>query len=88
MPRLLDPPEGYYDKETGEPLDEDVKGSWAEKRAYAEMVRQAEQKAGVDHRLSGMLADWDVQDLAATFHLFLNGKVGLYGRVLDYFENQ
>lgn len=88
VPRLLDPPEGYYNKETGEPLGEDVKESWAEKREYAEMVRQAEQEAGADHRLSRMLTDWDAQDLAATFHLFLHGKVGLYGQVLDYFENQ
>lgn len=33
------------------------------------MVREAECEAGLDHRLSDMLADTDAQDLAAIIHL-------------------
>lgn len=87
VPRLLDPP-GQYDQETGEPLDEDEIGRWKEKKEYVEMVRGAEEEAGVDHGLSDVLADGDMQDLAATFHLFLGGRVGFYGKVLEYLENK
>lgn len=80
--------EERYDGETGEPLEKDEIRRWAEKRAYAEMVRRAEEDAGTDHRLSDVLSGWDEQDLAATFHLFGDGKVGTYGRVLDYLENR
>lgn len=84
-PRLLNPPEQYTN--LGEPLDQDEIRSWEEKAEYASMVREAECEAGMDHKLSAMLADKDAQDLAATFHLFGGGKMGLYSRVLDFFEN-
>lgn len=86
IPRLLNPPEQY--SEDGEPLDQDEIVQWAEKANYAVMVRQAEQIANTDHMLSNVLSDKDSQDLAATFHLFGEGKIGLYSRALDYFESK
>ncbi|KAI1413291.1 hypothetical protein F5Y13DRAFT_198541 [Hypoxylon sp. FL1857] len=58
--------------EAGQPIDPDEIGMWADEKAYVEMVREAE----------------DTQDLAGIVHLFVEGKMGLYGRALDYFENK
>lgn len=84
VPHLLNPKEQY--DETGRPLDPDEATRWAEKDAYAKMVREAEQNTNTDHRLSGVLLDKDIRDLGAVIHLFGQGKMGFYGRVLDYFE--
>ena len=84
MPRLLCPPEQY--DEAGQPLDQDEVGKWADEEAYATMVRDAERDAGTDHRLSDVLSDRDARDLASVIHLYSQGKMGFYGRALDYFE--
>lgn len=86
VPRLLNLPEGYSD--SGLPLDQDEAGRWADEGDYSAMVREAEQSAHVDHKLSQMLANRDAQDLAGILHLFTQGKMGFYGRALDYFENK
>jgi len=84
VPRLLNPPERYG--AAGRPLDPDEAARWADEDAYAAMVREAELDAGADHKLSGVLSDRDARGLGAAMHLFAQGKMGLYGRVLDYYE--
>lgn len=86
VPRRLNPPEQY--DEAGLPLDADQMGAWEEERAYADMVRAAEIDAGADDRLSRVLANRDLQDLAGIVHLFTQGKMGFYGRALDYLESR
>ncbi|KAJ8129924.1 hypothetical protein O1611_g3704 [Lasiodiplodia mahajangana] len=86
VPRLLNLPEQY--SESGLPLDQDEAGRWADEEAYSVMVREAEQSARVDHKLSQMLANRDAQDLTGILYLFTQGKMGFYGRALDYFENK
>ncbi|KAJ0164436.1 hypothetical protein CTA2_1002, partial [Colletotrichum tanaceti] len=86
VPRLLNRPDQYDDQ--GRPLDSDEARQWADERAYAEMVREAELEAHADHKLSQMLADRDSQVLASTIHLFTHGKMGLYGRVMDHFDEK
>lgn len=86
VPRLLNPPEQY--DEAGQPLEQDEAGRWRDEEAYAAMVREAEQSAHADHKLSNMLADRDIRDLAGVIHLFGQGKIGFYGRALDYLENK
>ncbi|KAK2037739.1 hypothetical protein LZ31DRAFT_509183 [Colletotrichum somersetense] len=84
VPHLMNRPD-QYDK-TGWPLDKDEAGKWADEESYANLVRDAERDAGVDNNLSQILADRDSRYLAAVVHLFSQGKIGLYGKVLDYFE--
>ncbi|CCF42546.1 hypothetical protein CH063_02862 [Colletotrichum higginsianum] len=84
VPRLLNRPDQYDDE--GRPLDKDEAGQWADEEAYAEMVREAELDAHADKNLSRMLADRDSQVLASTIHRFTQGKMGFYGRVLDYVD--
>lgn len=51
------------------------------------MMREAEaDDTGLHHGLSDVLADPDLQDLAAVVHPFALGKVGYYGRAMDSFE--
>lgn len=86
VPRLLNPPE-KYDKE-GNPLDLEESRRWKDEKTYAELVRVAEVEAGADDKLSRAIRDRNARDLAALVHLYSQGKLGFYGRVLDYFEHR
>lgn len=77
-PARFGPPE-YYD-ENGEPVDDMVKGKLKERMDYIRMVRSAEQG---DHLLSECLSDRKSMDLAYSMSAFLNGKLGLYSRVIE-----
>ncbi|KAJ4383105.1 hypothetical protein N0V85_008510 [Neurospora sp. IMI 360204] len=69
---------------TGLPRDRDEAGRWAGHATCVDMMREAEaDDAGLDHRLSDVLADPDLQDLAALMHPFALGKMGYYGRAMD-----
>ncbi|KAG5779848.1 hypothetical protein H9Q73_006497 [Fusarium xylarioides] len=83
VPRLLNPPEQY---KSGRPVDQDEVENWEDEDVYATLVRDAERKACADQKLSRTLADRESRDLAALVHLYSQGKLGLYGRALDYFE--
>ncbi|KAI0105193.1 hypothetical protein F4776DRAFT_647632 [Hypoxylon sp. NC0597] len=85
VPRLLNPPSQY--NEAGQPLNPNEIGMLADEKDYVAMVQEEEQRSKVDSMLSQTLADRDTQDLAGIVHLFPQGKMGLYGRALDYFEN-
>lgn len=86
VPRLLNPAEQY--DEAGQPLDKDEIGRWADEELYTAMVREAELEHHADHRLSQILGNRDAQDLAGVVHLYSQGKMGFYGRALEYFENK
>lgn len=90
VPRLLNPPRHYDEKGRPEDEDEDEAGAGAgpDEEAYTGMVRDAEGGAGADDGLSGMLVDGDARDLADFVHLYSMGKIGFYGRALDYFESR
>ncbi|KAI1382560.1 uncharacterized protein F4822DRAFT_423470 [Hypoxylon trugodes] len=86
VPRLLNLPE-QYDK-AGWPLDKDEIGRWEDERTYSTMVQEAEQNVRTDNKLSRMLINRDIQDLAGIIYLFMQGKMGFYGKALDYFESR
>jgi len=81
IPRIINPPEQYDGM--GQLLDQDEARRWAEEKAYVDMVREAEKRAGTDHKLSQMLANRKAQDLAVTIYLFMGGKLGFYGNAQD-----
>lgn len=77
MPRSFDLPQKY--DQDGQPLEEDVKETWRERREYLEMVREAE---GDDGLLSTTLGSSLNQALAYTYGAFVSiGKLGFYDRV-------
>lgn len=80
-------PQEQYDAE-GRPLDVDEVCIWADEEAYLGMVRDAERDAGADGGLSGMLGDADARDLAGVVYSYSAGKIGLYGRAMDYSEGR
>lgn len=82
----MNPLEKYDAK--GRPLDVDEACVWADEEAYVRMVRDAERDAGADDGLSGMLGDRDARDLAGVVHSYSEGKIGLYARAMDYFEEK
>ncbi|GKT71525.1 protein kinase-like domain protein [Colletotrichum tofieldiae] len=84
VPRLLNRPDQYDN--AGRPLAKDEAGQWADEEAYADLVREAELDARTDHKLSQILSNRNSRAMAAIIHLFSQGKMGFYGRVLDYFE--
>ncbi|KAF6831962.1 hypothetical protein CPLU01_06479 [Colletotrichum plurivorum] len=78
MPPSFDLPQ-HYD-EDGQPLEEDVKETWRERREYLEMVREAEGDG--DALLSTALGSSLNQALAYTFGAFFSiGKLGFHDRV-------
>jgi hypothetical protein len=83
VPRLLNSPERYDAK--GQPLDKDEAGNWADEEAYATMIREQELVLGADSRLSGILGETKSRDLASLFHLYGQGKIGLYRKALAGF---
>lgn len=60
----------------------------ADEREYTAMVREAELDAQADHRLSDALADKDMRDLAQMLDSFRQGRIGVFGRGMDYLENK
>ncbi|KAI9793098.1 MAG: hypothetical protein M1816_000996 [Peltula sp. TS41687] len=81
-PAPMDVPD-FYD-ENGVPKDEGIRARLAERRAYVEAVRRAEQRGNLPPTLSEVLADQVVQDVATAMRSFTDpGKMGLYSRLLD-----
>lgn len=67
-------------------MNQDEIENWEDEDVYATLVREAERKACADQKLSRTLADRESRDLAAPVHMYSQGKLGLYGRALDYYE--
>ncbi len=86
VPQPMDAPWNYHDN--GDPKDEDIKQRWLERREYIDSVKQAEQACSFDNRLSTILSDRRLQDLASAIKLYLDsGKYGFYNKVLDQFRS-
>ncbi|KAK0629248.1 hypothetical protein B0T17DRAFT_181882 [Bombardia bombarda] len=58
------------------------------RRKYIETIRGLEEERGLDGKLSGALADEEMQNLARAFWLYLGGRVGFYDRVLKQLESR
>lgn len=84
MPTSFDLP-GNYDEE-GQPIEEEVKETWRERREYVDMVRSAEQG---DSMLSECFASKRCQTLAYTYGAYTSiGKIGFYSRVIEELESE
>ena len=72
-----------YDRD-GYPIDPEIQERWDERRNYTEIVKRAEQKKGLDCKLSTTLTSYDTQNLATSLPLYKEvGKVGYYCRLLE-----
>ncbi|KFY66895.1 hypothetical protein V496_01880 [Pseudogymnoascus sp. VKM F-4515 (FW-2607)] len=77
-----------YD-ENGQPLYEDTKRRWQERKEYVEKVAGAEASKQIDNMLSASLDNHDVQNLAYALRVYLDpGKLGFYDKVLESFESK
>jgi len=84
MPASFDLPQ-KYDRD-GQPLDEEMRQTWRERREYIEMVKSAELK---DKLLSTCLSSNRSQALAYAYGAFTSiGKLGFYDRVIDEIERE
>ena len=84
MPASFDLPEKYdIDRQ---PLEEDVRQTWRERREYIEMVKSAELE---DNLLSTCLGSNRSQALAYAYGAFTSiGKLGFYDRVIEELERE
>jgi hypothetical protein len=84
MPRSFDLPQKY--DLNGQPLDEEVRQTWRERREYIEMVKSAELQ---DKLLSTCLSSSRSQALAYAYGAFTGvGKLGFYDRVIEELERE
>ncbi len=74
-----------YDRD-GQPLDEELKKTWRERREYVELVKSAERG---DNLFSTCLGSKRSQALAYTYGAFTSiGKLGFYDRVLEELDRE
>lgn len=72
-----------YDR-NGYPVIPEIQERWRERQGYIEMVKEAEQRKGLDCKLSTILASHETQNLATSVRLYKEeGKVGYYCRLLE-----
>ena len=84
MPVSFDLPQKYG--RDGQPLDEELRQTWRERREYVEMVKSAERG---DNLLSTCLASKRSQALAYAYGAFTSiGKLGFYDRVVEELERE
>jgi hypothetical protein len=77
-----------YD-DNGQPLNEDTRRRWQERKEYVEKVDSAEVSKQIDNKLSVTLDNHDVQNLAYAVRVYIDpGKLGLYDKVLETFESK
>ncbi|KFY76729.1 hypothetical protein V499_03696 [Pseudogymnoascus sp. VKM F-103] len=83
----MDAPWNY--DENGQPLDEDTRRRWQERKEYVEKVASVEASKQIDNMLSTTLNNHDVQNLAYAVRVYLDpGKLGFYDKVLETFESK
>jgi hypothetical protein len=84
MPASFDLPE-KYDRD-GQPLDEEERQRWRERREYVEMVKSVELE---DKLLSTCLSSNRSQTLAYAYEAYTSiGKLGFYDRVIEELERE
>ena len=85
VPKPVDAPWNY--DENGMPIDEDSRKRMVERKEYVDAVRRAEEMCKLPPKLSSILDNERGQDLASAMRLFaVDGKMGLYSKVLDAFQ--
>lgn len=72
----------------GQPANPGEAKGIADMMLYVSMLRDAEREAHTDHRLSDVLGDTEAHELGGIIHSFRSGKIGTYGRAMDYYENK
>jgi hypothetical protein len=84
-PIPMDVPWNYSD---GLPKDDYLISIHKDREEYLKAVVDAERGLGIPPKLSEVLRDVKIRDVAAAMKLFaVDGKVGWYSRVLDVLEN-
>lgn len=84
MPPSFDFPDQY--DEAGQPIDEDERETWHERREYVEIVKAAEDE---DDLLSSCLSSSRCQTLADAYGAYSSiRKVGFYDRVIKELERE
>ncbi|KFY68165.1 hypothetical protein V498_10727 [Pseudogymnoascus sp. VKM F-4517 (FW-2822)] len=74
-----------YD-EDGQPLNEATRRRWQERKEYVDKVASAEVSKQIDNKLSTILDNQDVQNLAYAVRVYHDpGKLGFYDKVLEIF---
>lgn len=82
VPPPIDLPTKY--DQDGYPLIPEIQERWMERQNYTEIVNEAEQRKGLDYKLSTTLACHDTQNLATSLALYEEvGKVGYYCKLLE-----
>ncbi|WQF83293.1 Putative aminoglycoside phosphotransferase, protein kinase-like domain superfamily [Colletotrichum destructivum] len=85
MPPSFDLPQHY--SQDGQPLGQDARERWRERREYVEMFKSAERDGGGDDLLSAHLSSDRSQALAYLYGAFTStGKLGFYDRVMEEME--
>lgn len=83
LPASFDLPENY--DQNGEPLDEDTKDVWRERRDYVDMVKSFETE---DCLLSDCLGSARCQALAYSYGAYTSvGKLGFYDQVIKFVQD-
>jgi len=85
IPMPMDVPWDYHPD--GSPKDDDLIAKYKDREDYLYAVREAERELGIPPKLSEVLSNEKVRDVAAAMKLFsVDGKPGYFSRVLDAFE--
>jgi hypothetical protein len=81
----MDVPWDYHPD--GSPKDDGLVAKYKDREDYLEAVREAESELGIPPKLSEVLGNEKVRDVAAAMKLFsVDGKPGFFSRVLDPFK--
>lgn len=85
-PAPMDLPSNY--SPDGFPIDADLISKYKDREEYLQELVGAEIELGMPPRLSGVLSNGNIRDIAAAVKLFaVDGKMGWYSCVLDRFES-
>jgi hypothetical protein len=85
LPVAMDVPSNYH--ADGTPRDAEGIAQHKNREDYLRAVREAESELGASSKLSEVLSNEKIRDVAAAMKLFsVAGKPGFFTRVLDAFE--
>jgi hypothetical protein len=85
LPVAMDVPSNYH--VDGTPRDAEGIAQHKNREDYLRAVREAESELGASSKLSEVLSNEKIRDVAAAMKLFsVAGKPGFFTRVLDAFE--
>ncbi|KAL5330797.1 hypothetical protein ACEPPN_000320 [Leptodophora sp. 'Broadleaf-Isolate-01'] len=87
VPLPMDAPWNY--DQNGEPLDENTRQTWRERKEYIERAVRFETIEGIDDKLSTTLNNQTLQNLAYAMRVYAGlGKLGFYHKVMEPFEKK